>query len=217
VTKGQDGNKFIKGQTLLLIALSLSTLFIFVAIALYNNVTASRYQQVDMRVESLLAHPTKLAANLIVARSSDDRNTRINSKKQLRQLVDEVSANQYVTNLHIFAENGKLLNSSQDDFVTQLLANKQYVAAKGVRVYLRPLLAGDLSLSDLSVNEALAKNKPVGFLQLHFAYQDLLNTISIFQFNTVKSIALLLLLLSILAVFIGVTVNRVHYKFRLKG
>ena len=106
--KSNRRNKFLKGQTSLLIALSLSTFFIFIAISLYNNVTASRYQQVDMLVHSLLDYPTKMAANLIVARSSTDRIIRINSKKQLQQLVDEVSENQYLTSLHIFSENGKL-------------------------------------------------------------------------------------------------------------
>lgn len=139
--KSNGRNKFLKRQTSLLIALSLSSLFIFIAISLYNNVTASRYHQVDMLVHSLLDYPTKMAANLIVARESTDLNTRVNSKKQLQQLVDEVSENQYVASLHIFAEDGKLLSSSQEDYMAELLAKKQYEAPKGVRVYLKPILA----------------------------------------------------------------------------
>ena len=199
--KSNRRNKFLKGQTSLLIALSLSTFFIFIAISLYNNVTASRYQQVDILVHSLLDYPTKMAANLIVARSSTDRIIRINSNKQLQQLVDEVSENQYVTSLHIFAENGKLLNSSQDDYVDALIANKHYVAPAGVRVYLRPILAD---------------NKPVGFLQLHFGYQQMLKTFTIFQFDATISILILFLLLLLFGVIIGVTINRVHHKFRSK-
>ncbi|SQD80099.1 conserved membrane protein of unknown function [Moritella yayanosii] len=194
-------NKFLKGQTSLLIALSLSTFFIFIAISLYNNVTASRYQQVDMLVHSLLDYPTKMAANLIVARSSTDRIIRINSKQQLQQLVDEVSENQYVTSLHIFAENGKLLSSSQHDYVAALIANKQYVVPAGVRVYLKPILAG---------------NKPVGFLQLYFGYQQMLKTFTIFQFDATISILILFMLLLLFGVIIGVTINRVHHKFRSK-
>jgi len=199
--KNNRRNKFLKAQTSLLIAVSLCTLFIFIAISVYNNVTASRYHQVDMMVHSLLDYPTKMAANLIVERDSDDRNTRIRSKKQLQQLVDEVSKNQYVTNLHVFAENGKLLSSSQEDYVSQLLDNKQYVAPQGVRVYLRPILAD---------------NRPMGFLQLHFSYQDMLKTFTIFQFDATRSILFLFLLLLLFGVIIGVTINRVHHKFRLK-
>jgi uncharacterized membrane protein affecting hemolysin expression len=205
-------NRFLKGQTSLLIALSLSTFFIFIAISLYNNVTASRYQQVDMLVHSLLDYPTKMAANLIVARSSKDREIRINSKKQLQQLVDEVSENQYVTSLHIFSENGKLLSSSQEDYIAALVAQKEYVAPTGVRVYLKPILA-----DDLLVNGLLTKDKPVGFLQLHFGYQDMLKTFTIFQFDATKSILILFLLLLLFGVIIGVTINRVHHKFRSKG
>jgi len=204
--KSNRRNKFLKGQTSLLIALSLSTFFIFIAISLYNNVTASRYQQVDMLVHSLLDYPTKMAANLIVARSSDDRIIRINSKKQLQQLVDEVSENKYVTSLHVFAENGKLLSSSQDDYVAELVAKKQYVAPTGVRVYLKPILADD----------SLGSKKPVGFLQLHFSYQQMLKTFTIFQFDATKSILILFLLLLLFGVIIGVTINRVHHKFRSK-
>ncbi|NQZ50475.1 MAG: hypothetical protein HRT95_09940 [Moritella sp.] len=199
--KSNRRNKFLKGQTSLLIALSLSSFFIFIAISLYNNVTASRYQQVDILVHSLLDYPTKMAANLIVARSSTDRIIRINSNKQLQQLVDEVSENQYVTSLHIFAENGKLLNSSQDDYVDALIANKHYVAPAGVRVYLRPILAD---------------NKPVGFLQLHFGYQLMLKTFNFFQFDATISFLILFLLLLLFGVIIGVTINRVHHKFRSK-
>jgi len=199
--KNNRRNKFLKAQTSLLIAVSLCTLFIFIAISVYNNVTASRYHQVDMMVHSLLDYPTKMAANLIVERDSDDRNTRIRSKKQLQQLVDEVSKNQYVTDLHVFAENGKLLSSSQEDYVAQLLDNKQYVAPQGVRVYLRPILAD---------------NRPMGFLQLHFSYQDMLKTFTIFQFDATRSILFLFLLLLLFGVIIGVTINRVHHKFRLK-
>ena len=199
--KSKRRNKFLKGQTSLLLALSLSSFFIFIAISLYNNVTASRYQQVDILVHSLLDYPTKMAANLIVARSSTDRIIRINSKKQLQQLVDEVSENQYVTSLHIFAENGKLLSSSQDDYVEALMANKHYVAATGVRVYLKPILAD---------------NKPVGFLQLNFGYQHMLKTFTIFQFDATISILILFLLLLLFGVIIGVTINRVHHKFRSK-
>jgi len=199
--KNNRRNKFLKAQTSLLIAVSLCTLFIFIAISVYNNVTASRYHQVDMMVHSLLDYPTKMAANLIVERDSDDRNTRIRSKKQLQQLVDEVSKNQYVTDLHVFAENGKLLSSSQEDYVSQLLDNKQYVAPQGVRVYLRPILAD---------------NRPMGFLQLHFSYQDMLKTFTIFQFDATRSILFLFLLLLLFGVIIGVTINRVHHKFRLK-
>ncbi|WP_237716188.1 hypothetical protein [Moritella dasanensis] len=200
-------NRFLKGQTSLLIALSLSTFFIFIAISLYNNVTASRYQQVDMLVHSLLDYPTKMAANLIVARSSKDRELRISSKKQLQQLVDEVSENQYVTSLHIFSENGKLLSSSQEDYIAALVAQKEYVAPTGVRVYLKPILADD----------SLGNKKPVGFLQLHFGYQDMLKTFTIFQFDATKSILILFLLLLLFGVIIGVTINRVHHKFRSKG
>ncbi|WP_232784260.1 hypothetical protein [Moritella sp. Urea-trap-13] len=209
--KSKRRNKFLKGQTSLLIALSLSSLFIFIAISVYNNVTASRYQQVDMLVSSLLDYPTKMAANLIVARSSTDRDIRVNSKKQLQQLVDEVSKNQYVTSLHIFAEDGKLLSSSQDDYIDTLVAQKQYVAPTGVRVYLKPILAGDLL-----VNGLLTKDKPVGFLQLHFSYQEMLKTFTIFQFDATISILLLFLLLLLFGVIIGVTINRVHHKFRSK-
>lgn len=205
--KSNRRRKFLKAQTSLLVALSLSSLFIFIAISLYNNITASRYNQVDMLVDSLLEYPTKMAANLIVARDSKDKATRIQSKKQLQQLVDEVSENQYVANLHIFAENGKLLSSSQDDYVAQLLEQKQYVAPAGVRVYLKPLLADD----------PLTKDKPVGFLQLHFSYQEMLKTFTIFQFDATKSILFLFLLLLLVGVIIGVTINRVHHKFRSKG
>ncbi|WP_242066005.1 hypothetical protein [Moritella sp. F3] len=211
-TKSKHGNKFLKGQTSLLIGLSLCTLFIFIAISLYNNVTASRYQQVDMLVHSLLDYPTKMAANLIVERDSEDKSTRIKSRKQLQQLVDEVSENQYVTGLHIFAENGKLLSSSDEDYVGQLIANKKYESPTGVRVYLKPILAGD-SL----VEGSLGKQKPVGFLQLHFSYKEMLKTFTIFQFDATKSILLLFLLLLLFGVIIGVTVNRVHHKFRSKG
>ncbi|CAM3109811.1 hypothetical protein [Moritella viscosa] len=200
--KSNGRNRFLKRQTSLLIALSLSSLFIFIAVSLYNNVTASRYHQVDMFVHSLLDYPTKMAANLIVARESTDRNTRVNSKNQLQQLVDEVSENPYVTSLHIFAENGKLLSSSQEDYMAELLAKKQYVVPKGVRVYLKPILAD---------------NKPVGFLQLHFSYQQMLKTFTIFQFDATKSILILFLLLLLFGVIIGVTINRVHHKFRSKG
>ena len=201
MVKGKERNKFLKRQTSLLFALSLGSLFIFIAISLYNNVTASRYQQVDMLVHSLLDYPTKMAANLIVARESTDRDTRVRSKKQLQQLVDDVSSNKYVAGLHVFAENGKLLSSSQADYVAQLLAKKQYVAPTGVRVYLKPILAD---------------NQPVGFLQLHFSYQTMLKTFTIFQFDATKSILLLFLLLLLFGVIIGVTINRVHHKFRLK-
>ncbi|MDX2321293.1 MAG: hypothetical protein QNK26_11955 [Moritella sp.] len=206
MVKDKDRNKFLKRQTSLLIALSLSSLFIFIAISLYNNVTASRYQQVDMLVDSLLDYPTKMAANLIVSRESPDSTLRANSKKQLQQLVDEVSENQYVASLHVFAENGKLLSSSQEDYNAQLLAQKQYQAPTGVRVYLKPILADDL----------LGNNKPVGFLQLHFSYQEMLKTFTIFQFDATKSILLLFLLLLLFGVIIGVTINRVHHKFRSK-
>lgn len=200
--KSNRRSKFLKAQTSLLIAVSLCSLFIFIAISLYNNVTASRYHQVDMLVHSLLDYPTKMAANLIVERDSEDKSTRIKSKKQLQQLVDEVTENQYVASLQIFAENGKLLNSSQDDYTATLLANKQYQAPTGVRVYLKPILAD---------------NKPVGFLQLHFSYQEMLKTFTIFQFDATKSILLLFLLLLLFGVIIGVTINRVHHKFRSKG
>ncbi|WP_392340704.1 hypothetical protein [Moritella marina] len=212
-TKTKRRNRFLKGQTSLLIALSLSTFFIFIAISLYNNVTASRYQQVDMLVHSLLDYPTKMAANLIVERDSDDKRTRIKSRKQLQQLVDEVSENQYVTGLHIFAENGKLLSSSDDDYVGQLIANKKYMAPNEVRVYLKPILAGDLESSI----ERSVESKPVGFLQLHFNYQAMLKTFTIFQFDATKSILILFLLLLLVGVIIGVTINRVHHKFRSKG
>ncbi|WP_240532442.1 hypothetical protein [Moritella marina] len=220
-TKTKRRNRFLKGQTSLLIALSLSTFFIFIAISLYNNVTASRYQQVDMLVHSLLDYPTKMAANLIVERDSDDKRTRIKSRKQLQQLVDEVSENQYVTGLHIFAENGKLLSSSDEDYVGQLIANKKYMAPNGVRVYLKPILAGDLESNvEGSVGgnvEISIESKPVGFLQLHFNYQAMLKTFTIFQFDATKSILILFLLLLLVGVIIGVTINRVHHKFRSKG
>lgn len=194
-------NKFLKRQTSLLIALSLSALFIFIAISFYNSVTASRYKQVDMLVHSLLEYPTKSAADLILNRTSEDRDIRISSKKQLQKLVDEVSENQYVTSLHVFAENGQLLSSSQDDYMAQLLVKKPYVAPEGVRVYLKPILAD---------------NQPVGFLQLNFSYQQMLKTFTIFQFDATKSILLLFLLLLLFGVIIGVTINRVHHKFRSK-
>jgi len=193
--------KFLKYQTSLLVALSLSTFFIFIAISLYDNVAASRYQQVDMLVHSLLDYPTKTAANLIVARDSADSAIRLNSNTQLQRLVDEVSENQYVTSLNIFAENGQLLSSSQDNYIEALMAAKQYSAPTGVRVYLKPILAD---------------NHPVGFLQLHFDYQKMLKTFAIFQFDATKSILILLLLLLLLGVIIGVTINRVHHKFRTK-
>lgn len=211
-SKSKRRSRFLKGQTSLLIALSLCTLFIFIAISLYNNVTASRYNQVDMLVHSLLDYPTKMAANLIVERDSEDKSTRIKSRKQLQQLVDEVSENQYVTGLYIFAENGKLLSSSDEDYVGQLMANKKYEAPTGVRVYLKPILADDLLAKD-----PLVKQKPVGFLQLHFSYKEMLKTFTIFQFDATKSILLLFLLLLLFGVIIGVTINRVHHKFRSKG
>ncbi|MFT7683662.1 MAG: hypothetical protein ACI935_003162, partial [Moritella dasanensis] len=67
------------------------------------------------------------------------------------------------------------------------------------------------------VNGLLTKDKPVGFLQLHFSYQKMLKTFTIFQFDATKSILILFLLLLLFGVIIGVTINRVHHKFRSKG
>jgi uncharacterized membrane protein affecting hemolysin expression len=181
----------LKSQTSLLTALGLSALFIFIAISFYNNVTAARYRQVDMLVHSLLDYPTQMAANLIAEQD----------ESKLQQLVDEVTKNEYVTSLNVFAANGELLSSSETDYMTKLQARKQYLDDAATRVYIAPVVL---------------EQKQIGFLQLKFAYRDMLKTFTIFQFDATKSILLLFIILLILGIIVGVTINRVHHKFRTR-
>jgi uncharacterized membrane protein affecting hemolysin expression len=181
----------LQRQTSLLIGLGLIALFIFIAISFYNNVTASRYRQVDMLVHSLLDYPTQTAANLIA--EQDER--------KLQQLVDEVAKNEYVTSLNVFAANGELLSSSETDYMAKLQARQQHVDDANMRVYIKPVVL---------------EEKQIGFLQLKFAYRDMLKTFTIFQFDATKSILLLFIILLILGIIVGATINRVHHKFRMR-
>ena len=193
----------LKRQTAFFVGLALTTLLVFLAISLYNNITAARYRQVDMVVDSLLDYPTKMAANLIAVRNAPNAKsaTRAESLQQLQLLVDEVTENEYVISLNIFAGNGRLISSSLPDYMAQLASRDQYVEDSNVRVFLKPIMVAD---------------KQAGFIQLKYAYQDMLNTFTIFQFDTTKSILLLFMLLLSLGVIIGITINRVHNKVRSK-
>lgn len=181
----------LKRQMSLLVGVGLSALFIFIAISFYNNVTAARYRQVDLLVHSLLDYPTQMAANLIAEQD----------KSKLQQLVNEVTKNEYVASLNVFAANGELLSSSETDYMTKLQARKQYLDDPNIRVYIAPIVL---------------EQKQIGFLQLKFAYRDMLKTFTIFQFDATKSILLLFIILLILGIIVGVTINRVHHKFRTR-
>ncbi len=181
----------LKRQMPLLVGVGLSALLIFIAISFYNNVTAARYRQVDMLVHSLLDYPTQMAAKLIAEQD----------ESKLQQLVDEVTKNEYVASLNIFAVNGELLSSSETDYMTKLQAHKQYLDDPNIRVYIVPIVV---------------EQKQIGFLQLKFAYRDMLKTFTIFQFDATKSILLLFMLLLILGIIVGVTINRIHHKFRTR-
>ena len=178
-------------QMSLLTGLALVGLFIFIAISFYNNVTAARYRQVDMLVHSLLDYPTQTAVNLIAEQD----------ESRLQQLVDEVAKDEYVTSLNVFAANGELLSSSETDYMTKLQARKQYLDDPNMRMYIAPVVSDQ---------------KQIGFLQLKFAYRDMLKTFTIFQFDATKSILLLFIILLILGITVGVTINRIHQKLNYK-
>ncbi len=182
-------SKQLKKRISLLSIVSLSLLFILIAVSLYNNVTQARYRQIDMLVSSLMDYPSHEIVKLIQSEKS----------QALQELVQDISMNEYVDTISVFDSKGVLIASSDPAYMTKLLEKKQYQQATGIRVYLTPLIF---------------QQQQIGYIQLKFEYQKIMKTFTIFQLDATKSILFLFIILLIFGILIGVTINRVYHSFR---
>lgn len=182
------GNRQLRRQTLFFAILSAATLFIFIAVSLYNNVTAARYQQVDDFILSLINPPAAQLSELILNKDVE----------QIQQLVDSISTNEFVISCNVFNINGEIIASSSLDYKSKVKMRTTYVENTNVRFYLEPIQTND---------------KQIGFLQLQFAYKKMLNTFTIFKLDATKSISVLFILLVFLGLIISFMIKPLLRKF----